>query len=171
MCTQALEHGQTCVTFKFVTNSGGRRYHADPPHIAKLFSFFFFIGLVPSETPSICASDPCTPGTKCQATESGGYTCEPLELGGCAAQPCHHGALCVPQGTDSNGFRCYCVPGFQGPHCELDIDECASRPCYHGATCRNLADRYECHCPLGYAGNGAGHLGGRSHEAHQLLIV
>ncbi|KAM5258744.1 protein crumbs homolog 2 isoform 1-T1 [Hipposideros larvatus] len=109
-------------------------------------------GMVPSETPSACASDPCTPGTKCQATESGGYICGPLEPQGCATQPCHHGALCVPQGPDPNGFRCYCVPGFQGPRCELDIDECASQPCHHGATCRNLADRYECHCPLGYAG-------------------
>nr|XP_021489017.1 protein crumbs homolog 2 [Meriones unguiculatus] len=109
-------------------------------------------GLVPSEAPSVCASDPCAPGTECQAAEGGGYSCEPLELGGCATQPCHHGALCVPQGPDPNGFRCYCVPGFQGPHCELDIDECASRPCHHGATCRNLADRFECHCPLGYAG-------------------
>ncbi|EGW04608.1 Crumbs-like 2 [Cricetulus griseus] len=109
-------------------------------------------GLVPSETPSACASDPCAPGTQCQATESGGYTCEPVELGGCASQPCHHGALCVPQGPDPNSFRCYCVPGFQGPYCELDIDECASQPCHHGATCHNLADHYECHCPLGYAG-------------------
>uniref|UniRef100_G1S5Z9 Crumbs cell polarity complex component 2 n=1 Tax=Nomascus leucogenys TaxID=61853 RepID=G1S5Z9_NOMLE len=109
-------------------------------------------GTVPSEPPSACASDPCAPGTECQATESGGYTCGPMEPRGCATQPCHHGALCVPQGSDPIGFRCYCVPGFQGPRCELDIDECASRPCHHGATCRNLADRYECHCPLGYAG-------------------
>lgn len=111
-------------------------------------------GTVPVETTSACASDPCAPGTKCQATESGGYTCGPMEPRGCATQPCHHGALCVPQGPEPSDFRCYCVPGFQGPHCELDIDECASRPCHHGATCRNLADRYECHCPLGYAGNG-----------------
>ncbi|XP_040337122.1 protein crumbs homolog 2 [Herpailurus yagouaroundi] len=109
-------------------------------------------GTVPSETPSVCASDPCAPGAECQAMENGGYTCGPTEPRGCASQPCHHGALCVPQGPDPNGFRCYCVPGFQGPRCELDIDECASRPCHHGATCRNLADRYECHCPLGYAG-------------------
>ncbi|XP_007934920.1 protein crumbs homolog 2 [Orycteropus afer afer] len=109
-------------------------------------------GTLPSETPSACVSDPCAPGTQCQATESGGYTCGPTEPRGCATQPCHHGALCVPQGPDPNGFRCYCVPGFQGPHCELDINECASRPCHHGATCRNLADHYECHCPLGYAG-------------------
>ncbi|VTJ62774.1 Hypothetical predicted protein [Marmota monax] len=109
-------------------------------------------GTVPSETRGDCASDPCAPGTQCQATESGGYTCGPVKPQGCATQPCHHGALCVPQGPDPNAFRCYCVPGFQGPHCELDIDECASRPCHHGATCHNLADRYECQCPLGYAG-------------------
>ncbi|KAM7094280.1 protein crumbs homolog 2 isoform 3-T3 [Molossus nigricans] len=109
-------------------------------------------GTVPSETPSACASDPCTPGTECQAMESGGSTCRPTEPLGCATQPCYHGALCVPQGPDANDFRCYCVPGFQGPRCELDIDECASRPCQHGATCHNLADQYECHCPLDYAG-------------------
>ncbi|KAM5298520.1 protein crumbs homolog 2 [Ctenodactylus gundi] len=110
------------------------------------------VGMIPSEIPSACASGPCAPGTECQATEKGGYTCVPMESQGCASQPCQHGALCVPQDPDPNGFRCYCVPGFQGPHCELDIDECASRPCHHGATCYNLADRYECHCPLGYAG-------------------
>ncbi|MBZ3889584.1 Protein crumbs-like protein 2 [Sciurus carolinensis] len=109
-------------------------------------------GTAPSETQGDCASDPCAPGTHCQVTENGGYTCGLVEPQGCATQPCHHGALCVPQGPDPNGFRCYCVPGFQGPHCELDIDECASRPCHHGATCHNLADRFECHCPLGYAG-------------------
>ncbi|NIG60793.1 protein crumbs-like [Pontoporia blainvillei] len=110
------------------------------------------VGTAPSDPPAACASDPCAPGTECQATENGGYTCGPLEPRGCASQPCHHGALCVPQAPDPSGFRCYCVPGFQGPRCELDIDECASRPCHHGATCHNLADRYECHCPLGYAG-------------------
>ncbi|XP_066223296.1 protein crumbs homolog 2 [Saccopteryx leptura] len=109
-------------------------------------------GTVPSETQSACASDPCTPGTECQAAESGAYTCRPTGAQGCATQPCYHGALCVPQGPDPSDFRCYCVPGFQGPRCELDIDECASRPCHHGATCHNLADRYECHCPLDYAG-------------------
>nr|XP_003470687.1 LOW QUALITY PROTEIN: protein crumbs homolog 2 [Cavia porcellus] len=114
-------------------------------------------GTVPSETLSgqtsePCASGSCAPGTKCQTTESDGHTCGPMEPQGCATQPCQHGALCVPQGPDPNSFQCYCVPGFQGPHCELDIDECASRPCHHGATCHNLADRFECRCPLGYAG-------------------
>nr|XP_020727816.1 protein crumbs homolog 2 [Odocoileus virginianus texanus] len=109
-------------------------------------------GTVPSETLGACASDPCAPGTECQATENASYTCVPPEPQGCASQPCHHGALCVPQGPGPDDFRCYCVPGFQGQHCELDIDECASRPCRHGATCHNLADRYECHCPLGYEG-------------------
>nr|XP_051711281.1 protein crumbs homolog 2 isoform X1 [Oryctolagus cuniculus] len=115
-------------------------------------AFGFLAGTAPSETQSACASDPCAPGTECQATDSGGYTCGPAEPRGCASQPCHHGALCVPHGPDPHGFRCYCVPGFQGPQCELDIDECASQPCHHGATCRNLADRFQCHCPLGYAG-------------------
>lgn len=123
------------------------------------------------ETSSACASDPCAPGTKCQATESGGYTCGPVEPHGCASQPCRHGALCVPQGPGPSDFRCYCVPGFQGPHCELDIDECASRPCRHGATCRNLADRYECHCPLGYAGNGPRLSLEMSCQSHRCLSV
>ncbi|KAM6169803.1 protein crumbs homolog 2 [Rhynchocyon petersi] len=136
----------------------GTRYPRRAPSLLLLLlllcapALALLTGVLPSETPSACASDPCVPGTECQSTESGGYTCGSTELRGCATQPCHHGALCVPQGPDPNGFRCYCVPGFQGPYCELDINECASRPCHHGATCRNLADHYECHCPLGYTG-------------------
>ncbi|KAB0392650.1 hypothetical protein E2I00_008240, partial [Balaenoptera physalus] len=71
---------------------------------------------------SLLGPDPCAPGTECQATENGGYTCGPLEPRGCASQPCHHGALCVPQGPDPSGFRCYCVPGFQGPRCVCNVD-------------------------------------------------
>ncbi|XP_075865142.1 protein crumbs homolog 2 [Microcebus murinus] len=131
---------------------GTRSPRTPAPVLLLLLWFPLSAGTVPSEPLSPCASDPCAPGTQCQATDSGGYTCGPTESRGCDSQPCHHGALCVPLGPDPSDFRCYCVPGFQGPHCELDIDECASRPCHRGATCRNLADRYECHCPLGYAG-------------------
>ncbi|XP_049630080.1 protein crumbs homolog 2 [Suncus etruscus] len=115
-------------------------------------AFALLAGTEPPENPSACASALCPTGSQCQATEDGGYTCSPPEPQGCASQPCHHGALCVPEASDPTDFRCYCVPGFQGPRCELDIDECASRPCRHGATCRNLADHFECHCPLGYEG-------------------
>ncbi|XP_075415171.1 protein crumbs homolog 2 [Tenrec ecaudatus] len=123
-----------------------------PPPLFWAPALALLAGTPPSETPSACASAPCAPGTECQATESGNYTCGPTEPRGCATLPCQHGALCMPQGPDPTGFRCYCVPGFQGPRCELDINECASQPCHHGATCRNLADRYECHCSLGYTG-------------------
>lgn len=27
------------------------------------------------------------------------------------------------------------VPGFEGNHCELDVNECGSSPCFKGATC------------------------------------
>ena len=43
--------------------------------------------------------------------------------------------------------------GYEGPHCEVDIDECLSSPCQHAARCKDLpAAAYRCHCLPGYTG-------------------
>ena len=49
-------------------------------------------------------------------------------------------------------FTCYCVPGYTGTYCQLDIDECLSMPCSNNSTCENKINSFECHCPAGFTG-------------------
>ena len=50
-------------------------------------------------------------------------------------------------------YRCDCLAGYTGQHCNVDISECASDPCQHGASCiEETAAVYRCVCPAGYSG-------------------
>ncbi|CAC5415650.1 Protein eyes shut homolog,Fibropellin-3,Protein crumbs homolog 2,Protein crumbs homolog 1,Neurogenic locus Notch protein,Neurogenic locus notch homolog protein 3,Alpha-tectorin,Delta and Notch-like epidermal growth factor-related receptor,Neurogenic locus notch homolog protein 4,Delta-like protein C,Fibropellin-1,Neurogenic locus notch homolog protein 2,Protein crumbs,Protein jagged-1b,Protein jagged-2,Sushi, von Willebrand factor type A, EGF and pentraxin domain-containing protein 1,Neurogenic locus notch len=66
--------------------------------------------------------------------------------------------ICQNEGTceDLDGlsrWRCNCLPGFTGIHCETDINECASSPCQHSGKCLDLLNAYRCHCRNGFTGN------------------
>jgi len=39
--------------------------------------------------------------------------------------------------------------GYEGIHCEVNIDECRSSPCLNGATCIDGVAEFHCHCPDG----------------------
>ncbi|CAG00748.1 unnamed protein product, partial [Tetraodon nigroviridis] len=73
----------------------------------------------------------------------------PPSVGPCSPNPCQNGALCRPRG---DGYSCFCVPGFQGPRCQIDVNECASQPCRSGATCLDGRGRFSCLCPPGLTG-------------------
>ncbi|CAH1789308.1 unnamed protein product [Owenia fusiformis] len=72
-----------------------------------------------------------------------------LAVDNCNPNPCKNLATCVPT---TFGYKCDCVPGFEGATCETDINECSSNPCDNGATCSDRTNKYVCECPLGYIG-------------------
>ncbi|KAM7388055.1 hypothetical protein PAMP_024256 [Pampus punctatissimus] len=67
----------------------------------------------------------------------------------CSPNPCQNQALCRIRG---DGYSCFCVPGFQGAHCQIDVNECVSQPCRNGATCMDRVGTYSCLCPPGFTG-------------------
>ncbi|KAM6962533.1 LOW QUALITY PROTEIN: protein crumbs homolog 1 [Aplochiton taeniatus] len=67
----------------------------------------------------------------------------------CSPNPCTNRAICRSRG---DGYSCFCVPGFQGEHCQLEVNECVSVPCRNGATCVDGVGRYSCVCAPGFTG-------------------
>ena len=49
-------------------------------------------------------------------------------------------------------YTCKCQPGYEGQHCEYEIDECLLNPCHNGGVCTNLIAAYSCECTADYAG-------------------
>ena len=65
---------------------------------------------------------------------------------------CSNGATCVVLGDQLTDYKCLCLSGFRGRHCEDDQDECESRlsmVCPPGVQCVNTFGGYTCHCPAG----------------------
>ena len=49
--------------------------------------------------------------------------------------PCVNDGICIPDAEYPRGsgmYVCSCQPGYQGQHCEEEIDECLSSPCING---------------------------------------
>uniref|UniRef100_A0A3B4ZPW9 Protein crumbs homolog 1-like n=1 Tax=Stegastes partitus TaxID=144197 RepID=A0A3B4ZPW9_9TELE len=67
----------------------------------------------------------------------------------CSPNPCQNRAICRIRG---DGYSCFCVPGFQGAHCQIDVNECASEPCSNGATCVDRVGSFSCLCSPGFTG-------------------
>uniref|UniRef100_A0A8C6T4S2 Crumbs cell polarity complex component 1 n=1 Tax=Neogobius melanostomus TaxID=47308 RepID=A0A8C6T4S2_9GOBI len=73
----------------------------------------------------------------------------PSSLYKCSPNPCQNRALCRARG---DSYSCFCVPGFQGAHCQINVNECVSQPCQHGGTCLDRVGTYACLCPPGFTG-------------------
>lgn len=55
-----------------------------------------------------------------------------------------------------NGYKCECAAGYEGPHCETNVDDCAENPCQNGGECYDEVDGYSCQCLEGYEGENNG---------------
>ena len=69
----------------------------------------------------------------------------------CAANPgpCRNGGTC--QNKDE-GFECFCVNGWEGYDCSINVDDCRTNNCLNGGTCHDQVGYYTCECPVGKTG-------------------
>uniref|UniRef100_H3CVY0 Milk fat globule EGF and factor V/VIII domain containing a n=1 Tax=Tetraodon nigroviridis TaxID=99883 RepID=H3CVY0_TETNG len=87
----------------------------------------------------------------------GGDTCNLTQTGPCVSNPCKNDGLCevtspTRRGDVFNEYTCKCQTGFEGVHCQINVNECAAQPCNNGGTCRDLDGDYTCQCPSPYVG-------------------
>lgn len=47
------------------------------------------------------------------------------------------------------GYRCECLNGYTGAHCEALVLNCKPNPCQNGGVCEEKGDHFECTCPRG----------------------
>ncbi|XP_022105685.1 fibropellin-1-like isoform X2 [Acanthaster planci] len=99
-----------------------------------------------------CAESPCHPSSTCLNMGSTFSCVCSLHQSGelCDKTPCQNNATF--RASSDNTYRCYCMPGFSGHNCHIDINECASDPCSNGGTCVDRSNAYQCECLPGFAG-------------------
>ncbi|TNM90853.1 EGF-like repeat and discoidin I-like domain-containing protein 3 isoform X2 [Takifugu flavidus] len=87
----------------------------------------------------------------------GGDTCNLTETGPCNPNPCNNDGQCevvapTRRGDVFNEYICRCQTGFEGVHCQINVNECATKPCNNGGVCRDLDGDYTCQCSSPYVG-------------------
>ncbi len=53
---------------------------------------------------------------------------------------------------DAYSYICRCIPGWDGDHCEVNMNECASSPCQGVSQCIDAVNSYSCDCQAGTTG-------------------
>ncbi|XP_048418716.1 EGF-like repeat and discoidin I-like domain-containing protein 3 isoform X2 [Stegostoma tigrinum] len=116
-------------------------------------------------------------GKDCSEVEQGsgaekrtGYTLEDIRYndvtrytkatGPCHPNPCQNGGLCElmsRRGDVFGEYVCKCPTGFQGIHCQTNINDCSSQPCMNGGQCVDLDADFSCDCPSPYVGKSCQH--------------
>ena len=68
------------------------------------------------------------------------------------AHNCENNSTCTSNSTDS--YKCLCLPGFNGSHCEYDERPClpSKNRCRNNSTCTQYGWKYNCTCETGFTG-------------------
>lgn len=78
-----------------------------------------------------------------------GTTCHIAKQTACHSNPCLNGGTCVNTG---DYYQCICRDGFEGNHCQDDVNDCVPQPCYNGGKCIDGVNWFLCECALGFTG-------------------
>ncbi|XP_053128741.1 lactadherin isoform X2 [Hemicordylus capensis] len=84
-----------------------------------------------------------------------GADCSETEKDSCHPNPCLNDGECqlVPnRGDVFTEYVCNCPSGYEGKHCQNNMNECSSQPCKNGGTCLDLDGDYTCKCGALYLG-------------------
>lgn len=67
---------------------------------------------------------------------------------------CDCNSICLRCGFEGGGgYLCECPIGFDGQHCENNIDDCVPNPCQNGGSCIDGVGTFVCDCPDGTFGD------------------
>lgn len=133
-----------------------------------LFAAYLLLGTMTAVNGDLCEVNVCANGGTCVSGAGTpficicpdgftGETCNETETGPCNPNPCLNDGTCEVTGQSRRGdvfseYVCRCQPGFDGVHCQNNVNDCAGQPCKNGGSCRDLEGDFNCRCPSPYVG-------------------
>uniref|UniRef100_A0A8C9TA92 Notch receptor 2 n=1 Tax=Scleropages formosus TaxID=113540 RepID=A0A8C9TA92_SCLFO len=177
-CQDGINEYKCVCTPGYTGTSASTRCVFTPGHIRLLFQltnlqcFLCLSGEKCDVQINECDSNPCLNGGTCEdGLNEFSCVCPPgthglLCYSGadlCASRSCGHGECidhmlialhfpCLQASVCLHRYRCDCVQGWMGQHCEQEIDECGTNPCQNRGHCITSQGSYQCKCEPGYSG-------------------
>ncbi|KAH9504425.1 hypothetical protein Btru_063570 [Bulinus truncatus] len=100
-----------------------------------------------------CQCSPGFTGPTCASPVFNQLQSTSCYYGNCESQDCllncENGGNCLKIGSAS---QCLCKDGFNGHHCENNIDDCSVNYCLNGGHCKDGISNFTCSCPEGFTG-------------------
>ncbi|XP_056595274.1 milk fat globule EGF and factor V/VIII domain containing b isoform X1 [Triplophysa dalaica] len=135
----------------------------------QLFAVCFLAVAIPAASADYCEINVCLNGGTCVkgagkdhficicADGFTGHVCNETEIGPCNPNPCKNDGVCEIISSSRRGdvfseYVCKCATGFDGIHCQNNVNDCAGQPCQNGGSCRDLDGDFTCRCPSPYVG-------------------